>query len=226
MMNFFHQIKTIVWKELKSEFRTKEMLSSMFVFAFLVIVIFSFAFDPTGKDLQQVFPGIIWVAFIFAGILGLNRSFMAEKKNNSLYGLMLCSADWSVIYFGKVITNLILMLAVEVISLPIFIILFDYSFSGSLFQLFLIILLGTFGFVSIGTFLAALTSNTKTSEVLLPIILFPIIVPLVIGAVKSTEAVFLGKKLEQFLPWLKILGIYDLVFITVPFMLFEFLLEV
>ncbi|SJZ93148.1 heme exporter protein CcmB [Selenihalanaerobacter shriftii] len=225
-MTFFKQVKALVWKDLKSEFRTKEMLSAMLIFAFLVIVIFSFAFDPTDKDLQQVFPGIIWVAFIFSGILGLNRSFVSEKKNNSIQGLMLCPADRSVIYFGKVITNLILMLIVEFISLPIFIILFDYRFSGSILKLVLVILLGTFGFVSIGTFLAALTANTRTSEVLLPIILFPVVVPLIIGAVESTEAIFIGKGISEILPWLKILGIYDLIFITVPFMLFEFLLEV
>ena len=202
------------------------MLSSMLIFAFLVIVIFSFAFDPTDETLKEVFPGIIWVAFIFAGILGLNRSFVAEKQNNSIHGLMLCPADRSAIYFGKVITNLVLMLIMEAISLPIFIILFDYSFSGSILKLILVILLGTFGFVAIGTFLAALTANTRTSEVLLPIILFPVIVPLVIGAVESTGAIFIGEEMSEILPWLKVLGIYDLIFITVPFMLFDFVLEV
>ncbi|KXS43792.1 MAG: cytochrome c bioproteinis ABC transporter permease, partial [Candidatus Frackibacter sp. T328-2] len=114
----------------------------------------------------------------------------------------------------------------EAISLPIFIILFDYSFSGSILKLILVILLGTFGFVAIGTFLAALTANTRTSEVLLPIILFPVIVPLVIGAVESTGAIFIGEEMSEILPWLKVLGIYDLIFITVPFMLFDFVLEV
>jgi heme exporter protein B len=206
-MTFLKQVKALIWKELKTEFRTKEMLSSMLIFSFLVIVIFSFAFDPTDKDLQQVFPGIIWVAFIFSGVLGLNRSFVSEKKNNSLHGLMLCPADRSVIYFGKVITNLILMLIMEFISLPIFIILFDYSFNGSISKLILVVFLGTFGFVSIGTFLAALTANTRTSEVLLPIILFPVVVPVVIASVESTTAIFMGNKIVEVALWFKVLAV-------------------
>ncbi|MCK8825183.1 heme exporter protein CcmB [Fuchsiella alkaliacetigena] len=225
-MDFLKKVKVLAGKDLKLEFRTKEMLSSMLVFSFIVIVVFGFVFDPVGQDLDELFPGIIWVAFIFSGILCLNRSFIAEKENNSLQGLLLCPGDSSIIYFGKLIANLVLMLIMEVISLPLFIVLFDYSLAGSLLQLAAVLFLGSLGFISIGTFLAALTANTKSSEILLPVILFPIIVPVIIGAVEATGVVLTAGDSAELRAWLKLLVVYDLIFIVVPFMLFEFLLEV
>lgn len=225
MRDFLSFVSTIVWKDLKAEFRTKEMLSSMLIFAFLVIVIFSFAFDPTVQSLKKALPGIIWVAFIFSGILGLNRSFLSEQANESIQGLMLAPMDRSAIYFGKVLGNLVLTTLVEAISLPIFIILFDYSYTGSWFWLIAVIFSGTVGFVAVGTFLAALSSNTRSSEVLLPIILFPVIVPVVIGAVEMTKALFAGGALAEIAVWLRVIAVYDVVFLVIPFLLFDFLLE-
>lgn len=229
-MTYFKQIYTLVRKDLLNELRTKEMLSAMFVFAFLVIVIFAFAFyEPSKEIMRGAFPGIIWVGFTFAGIQGLNRAFMAEKSNDCLMGLLLAPMDRTVIYFGKVIANLIFMFIMELVSLPLFFILLDFKFSGSLGLFILIIALGTLGFVSVGTFLAALSSNTRTSEILLPILVFPILVPVLLGAVKATGLILNvanANDLAMYWQWIKLIGVYDAVFLAVPFILFDFVMEV
>ncbi|MGF7184033.1 heme exporter protein B [Desulfitispora alkaliphila] len=225
-MNFFRQVKTMVWKDLTSEFRTKEMLSSMLIFALLVIVIFSFAFNPTRETTAEVFPGVIWVAFVFASVLGFNRSFTLEKSNDALMGLMLIPADRSVIYFGKVISNFVVVALVELISLPLFFILFDYRIEGSIMLLLLVLFLGTVGFIAVGTFLAALAANTKTSEILLPIIMFPIVVPVIIAAVESTSVILGGTSNVELRSWIMLLAAYDIIFLVVPFVLFDYILEV
>lgn len=225
-MNFVGKIGMIVWKDLTTEFRSKERLSAMLIFSFLVVVIFAFAFTPSRQIIDQVFPGMVWVAFSFAGILGLNRSFVAEKQNDCLLGLMLAPADRAVIYFGKVISNLVLVLIMEGISLPGFVILFNYRIKGSLPVILLVILLGTVGFIAIGTFLAALAANTRASEILLPLILFPIIIPVLIGAVQATAMALAGKPVSDFSSWLKLIGVYDVIFMVVPFVLFDYVLEV
>ncbi|MBO8168600.1 MAG: heme exporter protein CcmB [Thermoanaerobacteraceae bacterium] len=225
-MRFLAKIANIVWKDLVAEFRTKEMISAMLIFSVLVIIVFAFAFDPVGETVRAVSPGIIWVAFTFSGILGLNRSFVNEKQNETLLGLMLAPVDRTAIFFGKVITNFILMVITEAISLPVFFVLFDFRMEGSLLQLLLVIFLGTLGFVSIGTFLAALSANVRTSEILLPIILFPVLVPVIIGAVESTATIFNQGAFEQIVGWVKLLAVYDVIFLVVPFILFDYVLEV
>ncbi len=225
-MTYFKQLRTLVWKDITSEMRTKEMLSAMLIFSFLVIVVFSFAFDPTRETTKAVFPGVIWVGFSFSAILGLNRSFLTEKSNDCMMGLMLCPADRSVIYYAKVISNMIFVTLMELISLPVFFILFDYPLRGSVLLLLLVLFLGTLGFISVGTLLAALAANTKTSEILLPIILFPIIIPIVIAAVSSTAIVLGVPSAVELKAWLGLMVAYNIVFLTIPFILFDYVLEV
>lgn len=224
-MTFLGRVWAIAAKDLRAELRTKQMSSAMLIFAFLVIVIFAFAFDPTRQNLSFILPGVIWVAFLFAALLGLNRSFVGERVNDCLHGLMLAPVDRSAIYFGKVLANLVFTLVVEAVALPLFFVLFNYSLQGSWTMLLGIVALGTFGFIAVGTFLAALAANTRTSEILLPVILFPVAVPVVIGAVQATRAVLGGAPLADFLPWFGVLGVYGVVFLAVPFLLFEYVLE-
>jgi heme exporter protein B len=202
------------------------MLSSMLVFSLLTAVVFSFAFDPDGRTVKQVFPGIIWVAFIFAGILGLNRAFLGEKNNDCIKGLMLCASDRGVIYLGKMLSNLIFMLIMEVITLPVLFILFDYRLRGPVLFLPAVVFLGTWGFIALGTFLAALAVNTRNSEILLPVILFPLLVPLLIAAVQSTGVILNGGAWSEWSAWAKILAAFGVIFTVVPWLLFEYLLEV
>ena len=225
-MKFLQQLSTMVWKDLTLEYRNKEKISSMLIFALLVIIIFAFAFKPSRQTTLEVFPGMLWVAFTFSGMLGLNRSMLLEKENDCLLGLMLAPMDSAVIFFSKVFTNLLFMLMVEIISVPLFMILFDFSFQGSVIWLAIVILLGTFGFSAVGTFLAAVSSNTRTSEILLPLILFPIMVPLIIGAVQATAAIFSGQPAADFAGWLRLMAVFDIIFLVVPFILFDYVLEV
>jgi heme exporter protein B len=224
-MKFLARVWAIAAKDLRAELRTKQMSSAMFIFAFLVIVIFAFAFDPTRQNLSFVLPGVIWVAFLFAALLGLNRSFVGERVNDCLHGLMLAPVDRSAIYFGKVLANLIFTLVVEAVSLPLFFVLFNFTLQGSWLLLLLVVFLATFGFLAVGTFLAALAANTRTSEILLPVILFPVAVPVVIAAVQATRGVIGGAPLSGFLPWFGVLVVYGAVFSAVPFLLFDYVLE-
>ncbi|MEA5024581.1 hypothetical protein SDC9_20809 [bioreactor metagenome] len=225
-MNYLNQIKTLVWKDVLSEIKTKEMISSILVFALLTTVIFNFAFDPDSDTVKRVFPGIMWVAFSFAGITGLNRSFLTEKTNDCLTGLTLCTVDRGVIYLAKTTANFSFMLIMEVITVPLMFILFDYKLKGSPLLLGLIILLGTWGFISLGTFLSALAMNTRNSEILLPIILFPLIVPVLIAAVQGTGIILTGGNGLEVANWIKILLAFDVIFTAVPWLLFDYLLEV
>lgn len=224
-MSFLSRVAAIAAKDLRAELRTKQMSSAMLIFAFLVIVIFAFAFDPTRQNLSYILPGVIWVAFFFAAMLGLNRSFVAEKVNDCLHGLMLAPVDRSAIYFGKVLANLAFTLVVEAVSLPVFFVLFNYTLEGSWLLLGAVVVLATFGFIAVGTFLAALSANTRTSEILLPVILFPVAVPVVIGAVQATRGILAGAAGGEYLPWFGVLGVYGVVFLAVPFLLFDYVLE-
>ncbi|MCL5677291.1 MAG: heme exporter protein CcmB [Firmicutes bacterium] len=228
MANYLRYVLAIAGKDLRAELRSKEMFSAMTIFALLVAVVFSFAFDANAATLQEVFPGVIWVAFFFAGTLGLNRSFVNERQNSAIHGLMLAPADRSVIYFGKVLGNMAVITITEAIGLPVFLVLFDVSAGPRPALLVLSIVLATLGFIAIGTFLSALAANTRTGEILLPIILFPVAVPVVLGAVQTTGAVLLteGVDLPRFYQWLRVLAVYDVVFLVVPFLLFDYVLEV
>lgn len=222
----FRQAWHIFWKDLLLEWRSKQTISSMLIFAIMVVVVFAFAFQPTKELTQAVFPGMIWIAFTFAGILGLNRAFVSERQQDCLMGLMLAPLDRTAIYFGKVLGTIFLMGVTELVALPLFFVFFDYRLQGSVGLLVLVILLGTLGFATVGTFLAAVAANARTSEILLPLILFPILVPILIASVKATGLVLVGIGGDDLVIWLRLLAVYDLVFLVVPFLLFDYVLEV
>ncbi len=222
----FSALKAIIWKDIVMEFKTKQMTSTMLVFSGLVIVIFSFAFTLSLEVLEQVFPGMIWVAIIFSSILGLNRSFLLEKSNDCVQGLLLLPADRTVIYLGKLIANLLFVIVTQIVIVPGFFLLFDYRFQGSLGMLILVLLVGIVGFIAIGTFLAALASNSRMSDMLLPIILFPVSVPLIIAGVECTSFIFQGQGFEAFSQWFYLMLVFDVIFLTIPYMLFDYVMEV
>jgi heme exporter protein B len=223
----------IAGKDLKAEFRTKQMLNSMMIFALLVIVIFSFAFGSEASIFIPVLnknvidilaPGILWIAFTFAGMLGLSRSFSLEKEEGCLDGLKLCPVERSEIYNGKVVSNAVLMILVEITTIPIFIILFNYDIKN-IPGLALVVLLGTAGFIFVGTLLSALTVNTRTREILLPVILFPVLLPVIITAVSSTRVMLSSGDISEILGELQILVTYDIIFFIVAQMVFEYTIE-
>ena len=217
------KILAIVHKDIIAELRTKEMFSSMFVFALLVIVIFNFAFELRVANVKQVAPGVLWVTFTFAGMLGLNRYFILEKDKGCLEGLLLAPVDRSAIYFGKMLGNLIFMSVVEAIVLPIFWVLFNPPLFNP--ALILIIVLGTLGFAGVGTLFSAIAVHTRAREVMLPILLFPIVVPLMIAAVKITGGLLDGQPLSEMRNWLNLLVGFDVIFLTVSYMTFDYVVE-
>lgn len=225
MRQYLHQIKTIVWKDLVTELKTRELFSSMFIFAVLVIIIFIFSIDLSIVRANEVGPGILWVAFLFAGTLGLNRSFMLEKENGCLEGLVLTPADRTVIYFGKLISNLIFLLIMEAFILPLFMIFFNVDIMSHLGPLLVVILMGTLGFCAIGTLLSSLSSNLKTREIMLPILLYPLIVPVMIAMVRMTGQLLDGKSLGTMMNWVGLTLAFDIIFIGVSILTIDHILE-
>ncbi len=223
----------IAKKDLKAEFRTKQMLNSMVIFALLVIVIFSFAFGNEAtifvsnlnkKIVDLLAPGMLWIAFTFAGMLGLSRSFAGEKEEGCLEGLKLCPADRSAIYNGKVLSNAVLMFLMEMATLPIFVVLFTYDIKN-LPGLIVVIILGTLGFIFVGTLLSALTVNTRTREILLPVILFPVLIPVILSAVTATGTMLANGDFSDVSGEMQILVVYDIIFFVVAQMVFEYTIE-
>jgi heme exporter protein B len=221
--SFAGAIAAVAWKDLAAEFRSRELFSAMLVFSLLVILIFNFALELDIKTRQSVTAGVLWVTFAFAGTLGLSRSMTIEKDQGSLDGLLLAPVDRSAIYFGKVISNLAFMLIVEAIVLPVYSVLYNVN----LFRLDLlgVILLGSIGYVAVGTLLSAMSVQTRTREVLLPILLFPVAIPVLLAAVKASSGLLSGAEFAEVLTPLNILIVYDIVFIAVAFMVFDYVVE-
>jgi len=204
------------------ELRTKELFNSMFLFALLALIIFNFAF--AGSMPKSVLAGALWVAFLFASVLGLNRSFVKEQDKGCLEGLLLAPADRSAIYFGKFLGNLVFLLFVEAVSLPLVTVFFNRTeIVHHPLELAGILVLGSVAISSVGTILSAITANTKTRELLLPILLFPLMIPVIIGAVEITAYIFEPKgTIDQ---WLRLLVVYDIIFVLVPYVLFDYVVE-
>ncbi len=223
MREFFRQVLNILWKDLISEWHTKDFVTPVLVFAILVIIIFNFAFQPNGESIGLVAPGVLWVAFTFAGVLGLNRSFAREKERGCLDGLMLGPVSREAIYLGKVLGSFMFMFLVELISMPIFSIFLNLPLLMP--RLVLVAFLATIGFVAVGTLFAAMAVHTRAREVMLPILFFPIVVPLLIAAVESTSLVMAGASWQSMASWLQMIIAFDIIFLVVSALSFEFVLE-
>ena len=223
MTPFMRAMSAVVWKDLAAEWRSREMVSAMLVFSLLVIMIFNFALELDAAERQGVTSGVLWVTFVFAGTLGLNRSLAVEKDRGCLDGLLLAPVDRTAIYFGKMLANLVFMLMIAVIILPIYSVL--YNTNLFLPGLFLVVFLGSEGYVAIGTLLAAMSVQTRTRDILLPILLFPIVIPVLVAAVKATGGFLQVLAFEDIRPWINLLLVYDVVFTAAAFMVFEYVVE-
>jgi heme exporter protein B len=217
------KIVAILWKDILTEFRTREIIVSVFVFALLVVVIFSFAFG-TGMDITDlVAPGILWVALTFGGVTGLNRIFAVEKENSRLEGLMLCPVDRAIIYWGKLAASFTFMMAVAIVVTPIFLALFNLPLF--LPRLALIIVLASLGFAAVGTLFSALAVNTRARDIMLPILFLPVVVPVIVAAVKATAPVLVGGPWADMLLWLQILVAFDIIYVVIATLVFGFVIE-
>jgi heme exporter protein B len=221
--NYWKAIAAIAWKDLAAELRSRELLSAMLVFSLLVILIFNFALELDITTRRSVTSGVLWATFAFAGTLGLNRSMAIEKDRGCLDGLLLAPVDRSAIYFGKVISNLAFMLIVEAIVLPVYSVLYNIN----LFQpgLLMVILMGSIGYTTVGTLLASMAVQTRTRDVMLPILLFPVVVPILIASVKASGGYLTDAPMTDILPWLNLLIAYDVIFTAIAFMVFDYVVE-
>ena len=223
-MTYLRKVLAIVAKDVVAELRTREMLSSMFVFALLVILIFNFAFDLRAENQRTLAPGVIWVAIAFAGMLGLSRSFIMEKDRGSMEGLLLTPVDRSAIFLGKMLGNVLFIAVVEIVILPIFMVLFNLS-AAILPLLAGVMVMGTVGFAGVGTLFSAMAVHTRAREVLLPILLFPVVIPVMLAAVKLTSAILDRLSFADVQNWFSLLVAFDLIFMALSFILFDYVME-
>src|SRR6266496_241015 len=221
--NFIKAVTAVVWKDLQAEFRSRELFSTMLVFSLLIILIFNFALNLDIKLRQTITAGVLWTTFAFAGTLGLNRSMAVEKDRGCLDGLLLAPVDRSAIYFGKAISNFAFMLVVEAVVLPVYSILYGIN----LFQpgLLLVIFLGSIGYVGVGTLLATMSVQTRTRDILLSILLFPVILPVLLPAIIASNGFLTGTALSENMFPLALLIAYDIIFISIAFMVFDNVVE-
>ncbi|HRX04052.1 MAG: heme exporter protein CcmB [Anaerolineae bacterium] len=222
-MSYLSKVRAIVWKDVRAELRTKDILSSMLVFAGLTVLIFQFAFDLRASVIQLVLPGVLWIAITFAGVLGLNRSFVLEQDRGSMEGLLMAPMDRSAIYFGKLIGNLLFIFAVELVLLPLMTVLYNMSLLSP--SILLVVFLGTIGYAAVGTLFAALSINTRAREVMLPILLFPVMIPVFVAGVQATARLLDGESLAEIARWVQLLLAYDGIFIAAAMILFDYVVE-
>jgi heme exporter protein B len=220
---YLRAIAAIVWKDLASELRSRELLGAMLVFALLVILVFNFALELDVRTRATITSGVLWVAFSFAGTLGLNRSMAIEKDQDCLDGLLLAPVDRSALYFGKALGNLIFMLIVAAIVLPVYSALYNVNLLRP--GLLLVIALGSIGYVTVGTLLASMTIQARTRDILLPILLFPLLIPVLVAAVKASNGFLQGLEMVEIWPWLNLLMGYDVIFAAVALMVFDYVVE-
>ena len=219
-MIFLEQTLAILWKDIRCELRSKQTWMGMGMFALLVLVIFNFAFDLRVDNKAAIAPGALWVAFVFASLLGLGRTITAEREKGLMDRLLLCPVDRKAIYLAKLLGNLLFIGVVEVVALPDFAALFNVPLFGALLP---IVLLGTLGVAAIGTLFSAMAAATQARELLLPILVFPLIVPVVIGAVRATGDLMVASPNSP--PWLGLMTAFDLIFLSASMLTFEFVIK-
>jgi heme exporter protein B len=220
LSDLVRQAWRIARKDLLVEFRSRTAILSAIVFTVLVLVVFNFGRDPTAIAAIDLAPSILWVTFTFAAMLALNRAFQLELENQAMDGLLLAPIGRGSIYLGKLLANLAFVGVVEAVGLPLFALFFNVSILPVLAPLAGVIALATIGFVAIGTLFSAMTTRTRFAELLLPMLLLPFMIPPLIWAVLTTGALLAGRPLSDVAGWLKMLAAFDILFVTLSFLLF------
>jgi len=215
----------VAWKDLLTERRSKETLNALLFFSLALLFLFQFAIGLDREQMGAVIPGLLWLAFILSGVLGLGRAFLVERENDCWEGLLLAPGDKSAIYLGKLAGSLVLMLVVEAIVLALFVVFFNVDVGPILPGLVLVIGLGTLGFAAVGTLFAALTAQVRARELLFPVLLLPVLVPVLLATVQTTEALFLREPLAAVSHWLKLLAAADVIYVAVGVLTFDVVLE-
>ena len=223
MIEFLRPVWVLVWKDILLELRSRDLVVSVFVFGLVVVVIFNFALSVTAQRATVLAPGILWVAFSFAGVLAMNRAFVREREQGGLEGLLLTPASRDAIFLGKAAASFLFMLLVEVILLPVFAALL--SFSAFSLTLILTIVLATVGFALVGTLFSAIAVQTRSREIMLPVLFFPVILPVIVGAVEASKQAIGGEAVVGVGHWLPLLGAFDALFLVICPWVFSFVVE-
>jgi heme exporter protein B len=215
--------KSTLSKDFRLEWRSKDAINSMLFFALLVVVIFSFSFNPTAEESRQIAGGLIWVAFLFAAVVALNQTWARELRNQVLDAYRVSPAPANALFLAKALGNFVFVSLLEALMTPLFIIFYTLRALGPGWQLIPVALLGTWAIVVNGTFFAAMSIRTRSREIMLPLLLFPISIPALLAMVEATSSILTGEASARF--WIVLLGVYDLVFTTVSLLLFESILH-
>ncbi|MGA9567180.1 MAG: heme exporter protein CcmB [Candidatus Korobacteraceae bacterium] len=222
-MSYLDVTKATLAKDLRMEWRSKDAINSMLFFSLLVVVIFSFAFNPTAEQSRLIAGGLIWVAFLFAAVVALNQTWARELRNQVLDAYRVSPAPPNALLLAKVLGNFLFVVILEALMAPLFVVFYQLRSVGPVWQLVVIALLGTWALVVNGTFFAALSIRTRSREIMLPLILFPISIPALLAMVDATTSVLTGESSPDF--WIKLLLVYDVIFTAVCLLLFESVLN-
>ena len=223
MTQFLRPVLVMVWKDIVLELRSKDLVLSVIVFGLLVVVVFNFALNSTPQRAVELAPGILWVAFAFAATLAMNRSFVREQEQGGLEGLLVSPVSRDAIFLAKAITSFIFMVLVEAALLPAYAVLLD--FSALSFTLIFTIVLATLGFALVGTLFSAIAAQTRSREIMLPVLFFPIILPVIIAAVEASTRAIGGETFVGLGRWLPLIAVFDAVFLVVCPWVFSFVVE-
>jgi heme exporter protein B len=223
-MNALRATLTLFAKECRLEFRTRELLTATVVFSLIIIVFFNFAFDPTPAEARRFGPGLLWIAFFFAGSLMVNPSFAREQTNDTLDALKMAPIPSFAILGAKMLANMLFISIAELILVPVFSVFYNVSLVGIVGPLALVLVLGTVGLVTTGTVFSAISAHARMRELLLPVLLLPFLTPLLIAAVSTTISLF-GESRELDRTWITFLIGFDVVFFTTSWLLSDFLAE-
>ena len=216
-------VLSVARKDLRAEMRGREMVSAMFLFAVLAVVIFSFALELDREARETSVAGVLWVTIIFAGMLGLSRSMAVEKDKGSLDALLIAPVSRSAIFYGKMLGNLLFTLIVAFMLMVLLTVLFNISLFDPV--LMVVVILGSVGFTAAGTLLASISVYARARESLLPIVLLPVLLPVVLSAVRATNALLTDLGAEEWAPWLRLLALVDVAFLVGTFFLFDYVVE-
>jgi len=221
-MDFFRQMWVITRKDLRAELRTKEAINASLAFALVILVLFSFAFDPLEEQTREMSGGLLWIVFAFAGTLVLNRSFAREMPNDCLDALVAAPVSGGALFMGKAVANFVLVLAVELVSLPVFGIFYNVHWTAQIWPLLMVLALGTWGLTVIGTIFSALTVNIRLRELMAPLLVYPMLIPALMSAMQLTMTLISGKPIgAESQVWLRLLVAFDVVFTALSLVLLE-----
>jgi heme exporter protein B len=225
MIRMLRLVLVVAAKDLRLEFRSRTALLSSVTFAALVLVVFNFSRDPTATAMVDLAPSVLWVTIAFAAVITLNRSFNVEREHDALSGLRLAPVPREALYLGKVLANLVCVGIVEAITVPLFVLFFNVDLGQALAGIVSVIALATVGFVAAGTMFSAMAVRTRFAELMLPVLLLPFMVPPLLAAAQATSRLLGGRPLSELMGWLRLLAVYDIVFLVLSTLLFAFVVD-